>query len=290
MRTSYRIALLGSALSATSLFATAPAQAACTVTPAGTPVSGTVTCATTTTTDTTYSAGTTASDRNYNLTPFSTAFTGTVSSGATVSGFGLAFTDAVGGANALNVVNDGTVQVNAGNLASAGGNDALDITAFGATPVNYSGTGSVTNLGTAGNAIQINMNGTGNLIANVGGNLTSAAGNSSDIGNGLEIVGNGGGGNLTATTATGTTVRADWMGVHIQQVNPTSAGALSLTNNATVASRTGAPNTLDFGVVIESIGTGSSTLVNNGAVGSATDRVLQVGVFNSVGQLLKAKP
>ena len=41
--------------------------------------------------------------------------------GAIVDGFGLAFTNTVGGANELLIVNDGTIQINAGNSATAGG-------------------------------------------------------------------------------------------------------------------------------------------------------------------------
>src|SRR4030095_41445 len=132
------------------------AQATCTVSPAATPVTGTVTCATTTTTDTTNAGASPASDRNYNVDTAAGAVTGTVSSGAVVDGFGLAFTNTVGGANALNVVNDGTIQVNAGNAPTTGSTDAaLAISAIGATSVNYSGTGDILNLGTTGSGIFI---------------------------------------------------------------------------------------------------------------------------------------
>src|SRR4051794_17162987 len=115
---STRTRLLGSAAIGLGLtmVAASPAQAACVVTPAATPVAGTVVCATTTTTNTTYLGVSPAVDRNYNVDTSAGAFTGTVSTGAIVDGFGLAFTNTLGGANALNVVNNGAVQVNLGNL------------------------------------------------------------------------------------------------------------------------------------------------------------------------------
>src|SRR5690349_21595302 len=174
MHISTRRALFASAITGATLVVASPAQAACTVTPAATPVAGTVVCATTTTTDTTYAGVSPAVDRNYNVDTSTTAFTGTVSTGAIVDGYCLAFTNGVGGTNALNVVNNGTVQVNAGLAATAGGTGALSISAVGATPINYSGTGSITNLGTSGNGLEIGTTGTGNITANVGGNVTSA--------------------------------------------------------------------------------------------------------------------
>ena len=102
-----------------------------------------VTCGTTTTTDTTNAGGTPASDRNYPVDTSAGDFTGTVSAGATVDGFGLAFTNTVGGANDLIVVNNGTVQVNAGPVPTAGGLGAIGITATGATNIDYSGTGDI---------------------------------------------------------------------------------------------------------------------------------------------------
>ena len=233
-----------------------------------------VVCDDTTTTDTTNAGGTPASDRHYPVDTSAADFTGTVLSGEIVNGFGLAFTNTVGGANDLNVVNNGTVQVDAGNAATAGGSAALHITAIGATPVNYSGTGTVANLGTSGNALQFDMNGTGALTANVGGNLTAGP---TTGGYGLLANMNGAGGTANVTTATGTTVRADYLGVAIYGNNATT-GDLTLTNNATVLSPTGAPNTIDYGVSIIQSGTGNATIVNNGTLGSATDRVQIQGI------------
>ena len=112
------------------------------------------------------------------------------------------------------------------------------------------------------------MTGTGNLNATVGGNVTSAVG-----GTGINALGSGTGGNIALTTAAGTTVRGDFVGVYGQINNPANAGTINVINNATVASLTGAPGTLDFGVFGETDGTGAVTVTNNGAVGTATDRV-----------------
>ena len=273
--------LAGATFGAAAFLAASPAQAVCTVTPAGTPVVRAVTCATTTTTNDTYGGvGTTASNRNYSvdtsLTAM-TAFTGTVSTGAVVDGFGLAFSNTAGGPNALNVVNNGAVQVNVGNLAAARGAAALNVNATGATPVSYTGIGSVTNLGTAGNGLEISSPGTGNLTAVVGGNVTSAVG-----GSGILTTSTGIAGNVSVTTATGTTLRGDLYGVDGLVRNVASAGTVTVVNNATVGSLIAAPNTLDYGVVGENLGTGAVSVTNNGAVGLATDRTTNAGVVGSV--------
>jgi hypothetical protein len=252
------------------------AQAACVVT------ATTVVCDDTTTADSTNAGGTPALDRHYPANTSAADFTGTVNTGEIVDGFGLAFTNTVGGANDLNVVNNGTIQINAGNTATAGGNDALDITAIGATNVNYSGTGDIINLGTTGSAFQVNLTGTGDLVANIGGDLRSAVGGSNDTGNGLFVDQSGAGGNVAVTTATGTTVQADWVGLLVQGNNALSTGDLSITNNAAVGSLTGAPNTLFLGVGIEHVGLGDTTVVNNGAIGSTTDRVQSIGVYSQI--------
>ena len=155
-----------------------------------------VTCATTTTTDSTNAGGSPASDRHYPVDTSGAAFTGTVSSGALVDGFGLAFTNTVGGSNALNIVNDGTVQIDVGNTATQGGSAALGVNAIGATNVNYSGAGDVLNLGTSGNGLDLRTSGTGNIVANVGGDVTSAVG-----GNGIYALNSGTSGKVARRTS-----------------------------------------------------------------------------------------
>ena len=278
-----RTLLGGAALGILSAFtAASPAQASCTVT------ASTVVClaTTTSTTNTTNVGGSPAVDRNYPVDTSAAPFTGTVLSGAVVDNYGLAFTNTVGGTNALNVVNNGAVQVNVGNTASAGGSAAFNITAIGATSVDYSGAGNVTNLGTTGNGLEFDMTGSGALNATVGGNITSAVGGVVN-GNGI-LVTNSGTGLVNLTTATGGTIRADYVGVWINATNTANAAAQTLTNNVTIASLTGLPGTLNFGAAITNSGLGATTLVNNGTVGSATDRTISVGVDASISNALSA--
>src|SRR4030095_3581565 len=169
------------------------AQATCTVSPAAAPVTGTVTCATTTTTDTTNAGASPASDRNYNVDTSAGDVTGTVSAGAIVDNFGLAFTNTVGGANDLFVVNGGTVQVNALNTPAAGGSAALDISAIAATNVDYSGAGDILNLG-AGAGLSIDSTGTGNINAVIGGSVLSTTAEA------ISISHNGTAGNVSVST------------------------------------------------------------------------------------------
>ena len=85
------------------------AQAACTVTPAATPVTGTVVCADTTTTNTTFTGTNPSLHREYEVDTSGGDVTATVNTDAVVDGNGLAFTNTVGGANTLNVINNGTI-------------------------------------------------------------------------------------------------------------------------------------------------------------------------------------
>ena len=95
----------------------------------------------------TTNGGVSGSNRQYPVNTSAGSITDTISAGASVDGFGLAFTNNLGGANTLNVVNDGAVQVDAGNIPSAGGSAALNISNLFATAtnLNYSGTGTITN-------------------------------------------------------------------------------------------------------------------------------------------------
>ena len=266
MKNSYRITLLGSAITAATFIAAAPAQAACVVSASA------VTCSSTTTTDTTFPVNV-PNDRHYPVDTSAAAFTGTVSTGAVVDGFGLAFTNTLGG-NALNVINNGAVQINAGNTATQGGASALDITAIGATSVNYSGAGTITNLSTSGSGLRIDSAGTGSLTANVGGSVTNSSPNAFAV----LLFQNGTAGNVAVTTAAGTNIRSIGGGVAAIIFNPLSAGTVSLTNNATIGSLVGAPGTIDSGLRALTSGLGSVTLVNTGAIGSATDRTVVGGI------------
>ena len=271
---SYRKRLLASTVTTIvggiAMIAPQAASAQCAVAP------GTVTCATTTTTNTTNAGGTPASDRNYVVNTSAAAFTGTVSAGAVVDGRGLAFTNTVGGINALNVVNNGTVQINPGNLATAGGGAVIEVTAIGATPVNYSGTGNLINLGVPGNGLTMNMNGTGALVATVGGNATSSV-----DGIGLVVIGNGASGNLALTTTAGRTITADFIGVQMFVSTSGSTSTVSLNNNAAVVGLVA--NGLDIGVIGETIGIGAVSVANTGMIGSSTDRINNTGIYAGIG-------
>jgi hypothetical protein len=286
----YRTRLLGSAALGLGLtmVAASPAQAHCVVSPAATPVTGSVLCPDSmTSTDTTNPGATLAFDRNYNIDTSAGAVSGTVSSGAVIDGFGLAFTNTVGGVNALNVVNDGAIQVNAGNTPTAGinaiGDAALNITGIGATPINYSGTGTITNLGAGfGDGLDIYSAGTGNITASVGGNVTAGSSTSGAGSYGIAAWQAGTAGNVSVTTATGTTVRAGSVGINAQVQNAASTGTVSVTNGAAIASRTGALGTLGTGITATNAGLGSVTVGNTGAIGSATDRLTGDGIFANI--------
>jgi outer membrane autotransporter protein len=272
MNTSVRLALLGSAISATTMIASAPAQAQCVV------GATTITCASTTTTNTTFPANA-PNDRNYPFNTGAAAISATVNPGAVVNGVGLSFTDLGTGPNSFTVTNGGTVQVDPGNTAITGGTAALNVTANGSTPVNYLGAGDVLNLGTGGSGLQI-LTSTGGISALVGGNTRSATGGAA-----IEAtINNASASNLLVTTAAGKTVQSDTTGIYALINAPASTGTLTINNAAAVSSPTGAPNTLDFGIVAVNYGTGTTTLTNTGTVGSATDRAQVVGLLaNSLG-------
>ena len=280
MKNIHRIALLGSALTATTFLASAPAQAACVV------GVNAVTCASTTTTNTTNAGATPASDRNYLVDTSAAAFTGTVSSGARVDGFGLAFSNTVSGTNALNIVNNGTVEINAGNIATAGGGSVLEVTATGATPVNYSGEGNVINFGTtSGHGLDFYMQGTGDLIANVGiaGGVTTTFASNAPGSAAIQVnrlIGTAG--NVTINTTSDTLLRASLAGINID-----AAGTGTMTvNNAATMDSVGAPNSLQFGIRVIDNGTGAVSITNSGSIGRATDRTSTIGVYGVLGNNL----
>jgi hypothetical protein len=259
---------------------TSPAQAACVV------GATSVTCATTTTTDTTNAGGTPASDRNYPVDTSAGNFTGTISTGAVVDGFGLAFTNTVGGANTLNVVNDGSVTVSAGNAPAAGGIAALNVTAIGATNINYSGAGSIANLGSGAfaDALVLGSTGTGNITANVGGNVTANSAGAF----GIAAFHSGTAGNIGITTATGTTIRSAGMALPARFQMPPALVRWTITNGASILSPTGAPNTLINGITAQNFGLGALSISNTGAIGSATDRAIGNGINASINNATSA--
>jgi outer membrane autotransporter protein len=217
----------------------APAQAQCVIT------AGTVTCATADTTNVSNTGTTPSSDREYVLDTTTTGATATVSAGAAITGNGLAFTAAPGGAaNDLTVTNNGSVSVIAGNTPTFGGTGALNVTGTGATNIVYTGTGSVTNLG-AGNGLAFSQTGTGNLNATIGGDVSSAAG----IG-------------INAITDTGSQTI-------VVNSDVTGDTALSTTSSGTRTITIGTAGTLDgVNEAIAINGAGAATIANSGRIGS----------------------
>ncbi|HTV27937.1 MAG TPA: autotransporter domain-containing protein [Xanthobacteraceae bacterium] len=133
-------------------------------------------CATnTTTTNTTNAASPNAatSDRQQQ---FNDSISGIVNNGITVNGFGIALTSTLSGGT-ITLTNDGAIQINSGNTASAGGADAVDLTdTSGNGLITYSGSGSVNNQGTAGAAVEISNTGSGGITVDTSGNYTAANG------------------------------------------------------------------------------------------------------------------
>lgn len=206
------VALTGSA---SALAFASPAFADCDLT---TP--DTYTCVATTTTDTTL-AVTPSVDRHAVLTVGAVTTPVQLVINGAVDGYGLAFTQGDTATNGIVVTNNGSIAVNAGNTATAGGsNGALAIVSNG-TPISYSGTGTISNLG-IGDALQINASGSAVAVpitVNAGGLITAAAGN---------------GATLNATSA-GSTINATFNGINAGSVGiaaQTSDGALTLNTGA----------------------------------------------------------
>jgi len=282
---SYRERLLASTVTtivgAGALVAPQAASAACTVT------ATTVICATTTTTDTTNAGATPANDRNYLVDTSAAAFRSTVFNGNIVDGFGLAFTNTVGGTNALNVTIDGALQVNSGNVPTAGGSAAaLVINAISATPVNYFGTGTITNLGgTASNdGLHVNAAGTGAINVVVAGNVSVVAPGTS----GIRISSTGTAGNIsvavpplqTSPSADGglISLRVGEIGIISNVSNPASTATTFINNTGRIGSQIAALNTFGTGIVATSAGLGSVSVINNGSIGATTDRARVSGI------------
>ncbi len=236
-----------------ALLAPQQALAACDVTAPG------VICGTTTTTNTTNAGASPAVDRHYPANTSAGNFAGTVSTGAIVDGYGLAFTNTVAGTGHLNVVNDGTIQVNLGNVPTVGGTSALDITAIGATDINYSGAGDIFNLGT-GDGLQIDTTGTGNLTANIGGSVTSTTGTA------IDVVNNGTAGNVSVTTTAGEVITALDDGIEAEISSAANSGTLMVMNNANIVGGT------SDGILASSQGLGAVSATNNGQIGTAAVR------------------
>ncbi|MER9348545.1 autotransporter domain-containing protein [Mesorhizobium sp. M0227] len=232
----------------------------------------TVQCDTTSTTDTTFPADA-PNDRNYqNLLP--TPVIVTVDPGTTVSGYGLAVSNADTGG--VTVTNNGTISVDAGNTPTAGGTAALSVSAAGGA-ITYTG-GNIINHG-AGNAFDVTQTGgVGSIDINVSGNIFSAAGEGITVrdvatSTGISVTTNA----VTALTAgkdaidvqtqslTGNItevangdIKAGNAGMVAAILNASGTGNIDVTANGSIDAR--------FGIDAENFGSGSTTVTTVGPV------------------------
>jgi hypothetical protein len=239
------------------------AHAAC-----GLDSSGKLVCVSTTTTDTTAPANA-PDDRNYTFaTGVFTPFSAVVTSGSTIDGFGLAFTDIGTGINSATITNDGAITVDLGdpmapNAPTQGGTAALNLTTNNAQLI-YNGNGTVTNNG-AGDGVDIlqKSGGTGSVTYSNTGAVFSLNGN------GISISGNSTSGDITAT-----------VGV-IDAKSAGSDGLAATTNSTTANINLTATDEIDAGriginaVINNNVGTGNVTVTTDSA---ATINVVANGV------------
>jgi len=267
-----RARLLGGAIISVSIAAIAasPAQAACNL------ATSAVTCDTTATTHTSNAGGSPASDRAYQANTAVGDFTGTITAGSTVSGYGLSFSDAVGSGNGLNIVNNGTIQVDAGNTPFVGGEAALNILTYGPTHINYSGVGSIANLGggISTDGLFMESVGTGNIVADIGGDVIAVGAATRGV---TAFQDGPNSGSIGITTAAGTTIRASSTGIYAAVLADTSGGAIHVVNAGTILS-SGAPNSLGDGIYASSYGLGPVAVANSGMIGSISDRLAGTGI------------
>ena len=246
--------LAGAALGFGLAFAPQQAQAACTVSPVATPVTGTITCADTTTGDTTYAGVSPASDRNYNVDTSGGDVTGTISAGATVDDFGLSFTNTVGGANDIIIVNNGAVEYGAANGTPTQGVDAaLGVLAIGATNIDYSGDGDIINLG-SGAGLGVQNNGTGTVIIDTAGAVTSTTAE------GIVVRDTATGGDISVTTGDVTTSALSSNAIDVR--SDSTAGDVTITANGVLS----ATDVAVVGTINDSAATGDISITTNDAV------------------------
>jgi len=233
----------------------------------------TVTCDTTSTTDTTFPANAPV-DRNYqgNL-PVPVVVT--INSGATISGNGIATSNA--GNGGITVTNNGTISVDAGNTPTAGGTAALTLTALGG-PIVYTG-GDIVNNGN-GNAFDAIQNGGVGSVSITAGNIFAASGEGITVrdvatSTGIDITTNG--------TVTALTAGKDGIDAQSQ----------SLTGNVTIVANgdVNAGNAGIVGAILNAGGSGNIDVTANGAInarfgvdaenfGSGNTSVTTVGPVN----------
>ena len=262
---SRRRLLAGTAVACALLGLSAPAQAECVRT------GNNVACGTTVTIDAVNTGPSPSNDRSYVFDVTTAPATITVGQGHTVSGFGLAAdTMLSSGTNSIGVVNNGTIQIDAGNDPVFGGDAALQINGAGASNLSYSGSGNVINNGggSFADALVLSTVGSGSVTANVGGNVSARAGG----GFGVAGLSYGVGGNVALTLGQFGTIRVGDTGMLGLIFNAASGGNITLNNSGSILSPAGSPGSLGTGMLAETNGTGSITITNSSRIGLATDR------------------
>jgi hypothetical protein len=261
MTLSTRKRLLASAVLGSGLAALLPTQASAQCTLAA----PNLTCLSTTTVDTNYPTNSgTGTDRNYIDVG---AQTTTIGSGVTVDGFGLgiAYSQATA---PFSVTNDGAIQVDVGNTPTAtfGGQGALNL-ATNATPIVYSGTGSITNLGT-GEGFFARLFFGGTIDANFGGSVRADNGDAIRISATDPTVG-------AITVVTNSVTASGGDGIDI---STSGSGLVSVTANNGIQDSAGA-GALQNGILVSSTGTGGITIRQTaGAIGTTVNRAALRGI------------
>ncbi len=221
-----------------------------------------VTCNTTTTTDTTFNPAVNPSNaRDYQLNAL-VPLDFSVDAGAVVDGFGLSFRNA--GAGGIRVVNDGTIQVNAGNTPSAGGGAAVELSSSAA------GSAQVSYFGGAGTSVVNNGNGRGISAANNGALSVSSNGTVTSMNStGIFASVNSANNAHTLTVTSNGDIRAALTGISAQRDN--GDGALTINSAGTIGS-SGAPGTFNVGITAATNSSADIAINVSADIGSATDR------------------
>ena len=235
LRLAATTALVGGVL----IFSNGTVQAACAE------VGTVVTCATPTVTVDTTSPATPGTDRNY---AHNSVTASSLTVDKAVTGFGLAISNAAAGIG-VTVVNNASISVDVGNAPSKGGTAALNIGSAGA--LDYSGSGTITNLGT-GAGLGANSTGSGIVTIVAGGDVSATAGF------GLLVRDTAAGGNISVTAAGVGSTTTDAVNV----LSQSSAGNVTIVTNGTVT----AANAGIVGALFGGNRAGNVEITSNGAI------------------------
>ncbi|MEI8720194.1 autotransporter outer membrane beta-barrel domain-containing protein (plasmid) [Mesorhizobium sp. ISC11] len=269
-RLALRSAVGVAAAAGATLLAPGQAWSACFV------VGAKIQCDNTTTIDTTYPDNP-PNDRAYSGA-IATPIILNIDAGTTVSGNGLAVSNT--GAGGLNVTNNGTISIDAGNMPTAGGTAALSLSAAGGV-ITYTG-GSIINNGT-GNAFDAaQTGGAGSVDINIAASVSAATGEGITVrdvatSTGVSVKTNNVSalafgkdaidaqsqsltGNI-AVTANGD-LQAGNAGLVAVIVPGAATGNIEVTTNGSIDAR--------FGIDAENLGTGRTTVVAGGPIAATT--------------------